>query len=82
MGFPTASSIDGEDRRPRKAEQMVVAKCLGNGLVHISKLANHRVNKVEDVVNIGDEILVRVEEIDEKGRVNLTRKGLLPEDQQ
>lgn len=53
-----------------------------DGLVHISKLANHRVNKVEDVVNIGDEILVRVEEIDEKGRVNLTRKGLLPEDQQ
>ena len=51
-----------------------------DGLVHISKLANHRVGKVEDVVNIGDEILVRVEEIDEKGRVNLTRKGLLPED--
>ena len=48
--------------------------------MHISKLANHRVGKVEDVVNIGDEILVRVEEIDEKGRVNLTRKGLLPED--
>jgi len=51
-----------------------------DGLVHISKLSNHRVNKVEDVVNIGDEILVRVEEIDDKGRVNLTRKGLLPED--
>jgi len=51
-----------------------------DGLVHISKLSNRRVNKVEDVVNIGDEILVRVEEIDEKGRVNLTRKGLLPED--
>lgn len=49
-----------------------------DGLVHISKLANHRVNKVEDVVNIGDEIMVRVEEIDEKGRINLTRKGLLP----
>jgi polyribonucleotide nucleotidyltransferase len=51
-----------------------------DGLVHISKLSNRRVNKVEDVVNIGDEILVRVEEIDDKGRVNLTRKGLLPED--
>ena len=52
-----------------------------DGLVHISKLSNHRVGKVEDVVNIGDEILVRVEEIDDKGRVNLTRNGLLPEDQ-
>ena len=51
-----------------------------DGMVHISKLANTRVNKVEDVVKIGDEILVRVEEIDDKGRVNLTRKGLLPED--
>ncbi len=51
-----------------------------DGLVHISKLSNYRVNKVEDVVNIGDEILVRVEEIDDKGRVNLTRKGLLPEE--
>ena len=51
-----------------------------DGLVHISKLSNRRVAKVEDVVNIGDEILVRVEEIDDKGRINLTRKGLLPED--
>ena len=51
-----------------------------DGMVHISKLANHRVEKVEDVVNIGDEILVRVDEIDDKGRVNLTRKGLLPGD--
>lgn len=51
-----------------------------DGLVHISKLANEHVKKVEDVVNIGDEILVRVTEIDKQGRVNLTRKGLLPED--
>lgn len=51
-----------------------------DGMVHISKLANHRVEKVEDVININDEILVRVEEIDDKGRINLTRKGLLPED--
>ncbi|MBT3318266.1 MAG: polyribonucleotide nucleotidyltransferase [Clostridia bacterium] len=51
-----------------------------DGLVHISKLANERVEKVEDVVNIGDEILVRVAEIDRQGRVNLTRKGLLPDD--
>ncbi len=52
-----------------------------DGLVHISKLANRRVEKVEDVVNIGDEILVRVVEIDKQGKINLTRKGLLPEDQ-
>ncbi len=51
-----------------------------DGLVHISKLSNEHVNKVEDVVNIGDEILVRVTEIDKQGRVNLTRKGLLPGD--
>ncbi len=51
-----------------------------DGLVHISKLANEHVKRVEDVVNIGDEILVRVAEIDRQGRVNLTRKGLLPGD--
>jgi polyribonucleotide nucleotidyltransferase len=51
-----------------------------DGLVHISKLSNEHVGKVEDVVNIGDEILVRVIEIDKQGRVNLTRKGLLPGD--
>lgn len=51
-----------------------------DGLVHISKLSNEHVKKVEDVVNIGDEILVRVSEIDRQGRVNLTRKGLLPDD--
>ena len=46
------------------------------GLVHISELAPNRVNKVEDVVKIGDEIEVRVKEIDNLGRVNLTRRGL------
>ena len=51
-----------------------------DGLVHISKLSNEHVKKVEDVVNIGDEILVRVAEIDRQGRINLTRKGLLPGD--
>ena len=50
-----------------------------DGLVHISQLADHRVNKVEDVVNIGDEIMVKVIEIDEKGRVNLSRKQALTE---
>lgn len=48
-----------------------------DGLVHISKLAKERVNKVEDVVNVGDEIMVKVMEIDQQGRINLSRKALL-----
>ncbi|PTL39613.1 polyribonucleotide nucleotidyltransferase [Alkalicoccus saliphilus] len=48
-----------------------------DGLVHISQLANERVNKVEDVVAIGDEVLVKVTEIDNQGRVNLSRKVML-----
>jgi len=47
------------------------------GLVHISQLAPHRVNRVEDEVQIGDEVIVRVTEIDSQGRINLTRKGML-----
>jgi polyribonucleotide nucleotidyltransferase len=49
------------------------------GLVHISKLDRKRVEKVEDVVNVGDEILVKVVEIDKQGRINLSRKDALPE---
>lgn len=48
------------------------------GMVHISQLDHARVNKVEDVVKVGDEIMVKVMEIDEKGRINLSRKALLP----
>jgi polyribonucleotide nucleotidyltransferase len=47
------------------------------GLVHISQLAKERVEKVEDVVHIGDEIMVKCVEIDSQGRVNLSRKALL-----
>ena len=47
------------------------------GLVHISQLAEERVNKVKDVVDIGDQILVKVTEIDRQGRVNLSRKAVL-----
>ncbi|MFZ4454200.1 polyribonucleotide nucleotidyltransferase [Salibacterium aidingense] len=53
-----------------------------DGLVHISQLAEERVNKVEDVVQIGDEVLVKVTEIDNQGRVNLSRKALLKEQNQ
>ncbi|UQZ73494.1 polyribonucleotide nucleotidyltransferase [Niallia circulans] len=50
-----------------------------DGLVHISELAEERIGKVEDVVAIGDEILVKVTEIDKQGRVNLSRKAVLKE---
>lgn len=48
-----------------------------DGLVHISKLDKSRVEKVEDVVSIGDEIVVKVMEIDQQGRINLSRKDAL-----
>ena len=48
-----------------------------DGLVHISKLDKARVEKVEDVVSIGDEIVVKVVEIDKQGRINLSRKDAL-----
>ncbi|WP_026393169.1 polyribonucleotide nucleotidyltransferase [Acetobacterium malicum] len=51
-----------------------------DGLVHISKLANERVNAVEDVVKIGDEVTVKVMEIDAQGRINLSRKAMLPKE--
>ena len=50
-----------------------------DGMVHISKLAERRVEKVEDVVNIGDMIWVKVTDIDDKGRVNLSYKDALRE---
>ena len=50
-----------------------------DGLVHISELAEERVGKVEDVIKIGDELLVKVTEIDKQGRVNLSRKAVLKE---
>lgn len=50
-----------------------------DGMVHISKLSDRRVEKVEDVINIGDMIWVKVSEIDEKGRVNLSYKDAIKE---
>ncbi len=50
------------------------------GMVHISQLADYRVGKVEDEVAIGDELVVKVREIDNKGRVNLTRLNINPEE--
>lgn len=50
-----------------------------DGLVHISQLQNKRTNRVEDVVSVGDQIMVKVREIDNQGRVNLSRRDVLPE---
>lgn len=49
-----------------------------DGLLHISKINHERVNKVEDVLNIGDTVRVKVTEIDDRGRVNVSAKALLP----
>ena len=48
-----------------------------DGLVHISKLDKSRVERVEDVVSVGDEIVVKVIEIDSQNRINLSRKDAL-----
>ena len=49
-----------------------------DGLLHISKISHHRVEKVEDVLKLGDTIDVKVTEIDNKGRINVSAKALLP----
>ena len=50
------------------------------GMVHISRIADYRVGKVEDELAIGDEVIVKVREIDSKGRVNLTRLNIHPDE--
>jgi polyribonucleotide nucleotidyltransferase len=50
------------------------------GMVHISQLADYRVGKVEDEVNVGDEVVIKVREIDNRGRVNLTRLNIHPDE--
>ena len=50
------------------------------GMIHISQLADRRVGKVEEEVSVGDEVVVKVREIDNKGRINLTRLGIHPEE--
>ncbi|HAB15868.1 MAG TPA: hypothetical protein DCE44_05405 [Verrucomicrobiales bacterium] len=52
------------------------------GLVHVSELANFRVKKVEDIVQMGDEITVKCLGVDEKGRVRLSRKAAMEEREQ
>ena len=52
------------------------------GMVHISQLDNKRVEKVEDVISVGQEVVVKVREIDERNRVNLTIKGVSAEERE
>ncbi|GBD69805.1 polynucleotide phosphorylase [Tetragenococcus halophilus subsp. halophilus] len=52
-----------------------------DGLVHISQIAKERINKVEDVLHVGDEVLVKVTEIDKQGRINLSRKAMLKDEE-
>jgi len=53
-----------------------------DGMVHISQLSRERVAKVEDVLNLGDEVIVKVQAVDDKGRINLTIKGVTEEEKQ
>lgn len=50
------------------------------GMIHISQLADYRVGKVEDEVSVGEELVVKVREIDGRGRINLTRLGIHPDE--
>ncbi|OJD50964.1 polyribonucleotide nucleotidyltransferase [Bacillus sp. 4048] len=73
---------EGKVKRVEKFGAFVELFSGKDGLVHISELALERVGKVEDVVKIGDVIIVKVIEIDKQGRVNLSRKVLLKEEQE
>ncbi|MGK8607505.1 polyribonucleotide nucleotidyltransferase [Bacillus thuringiensis] len=75
-------NYEGKVKRVEKFGAFVELFSGKDGLVHISELALERVGKVEDVVKIGDVITVKVIEIDKQGRVNLSRKVLLKEEQE
>ncbi|UZJ77126.1 polyribonucleotide nucleotidyltransferase [Fictibacillus sp. KU28468] len=70
---------DGKVKRIEKFGAFVELFAGKDGLVHISELAEERIGKVEDVVKLGDVIRVKVTEIDNQGRVNLSRKVVLKE---
>ena len=53
-----------------------------DGLLHISEVAHYRVNEIQDEMSEGDEVMVKVIEIDGQGRVRLSRKALLPKEEQ
>ena len=69
--FKTFASSAGEVVRIMNFGAFVQLSPNKDGMIHISKLSNERVEKVEDVVNIGDKVAVKVLEIDKMGRINL-----------
>ena len=71
---------EGTVRRIEKFGAFVEIAKGKDGLVHISELAHERVGKVEDVLVLGDKVTVKVIEIDGQGRINLSRKALLPKE--
>ena len=71
---------EGTVRRIEKFGAFVEIAKGKDGLVHISELAHERVSKVEDVLALGDKVTVKVIEIDGQGRINLSRKALLPKE--
>ncbi|MFD1018232.1 polyribonucleotide nucleotidyltransferase [Thalassobacillus hwangdonensis] len=71
---------DGKVKRIEKFGAFVELYKGKEGLVHISEMAEERIRKVEDVVKLGDTIKVKVKEIDNQGRVNLSRKAILLEE--
>ena len=71
---------EGTVRRIEKFGAFVEIAKGKDGLVHISELAYERVGKVEDVLSLGDKVTVKVIEIDGQGRINLSRKVLLPKE--
>lgn len=71
---------EGTVRRIEKFGAFVEIAKGKDGLVHISELAHERVGKVEDVIALGDKVTVKVIEIDGQGRINLSRKALLPKE--
>jgi polyribonucleotide nucleotidyltransferase len=50
------------------------------GMIHISQLADYRVGKVEDELAVGDRVVVKIRDIDNKGRINLTRLNIHPDE--
>ncbi|CDQ22158.1 polyribonucleotide nucleotidyltransferase [Halobacillus karajensis] len=71
---------DGKVKRIEKFGAFVELFKGKEGLVHISEMAEERIGKVEDIVSIGDTIKVKVKEIDNQGRINLSRKAILLEE--
>ena len=71
---------EGTVRRIEKFGAFVEIAKGKDGLVHISELAHERIGKVEDVLALGDKVTVKVIEIDGQGRINLSRKALLPKE--